>query len=58
MRWILLTDSLLALYYDSGRKYTVLYCLTPQIATPTFGDTAGAMVVLDSCVVSQGDTGQ
>lgn len=27
------------------------------MATPKFGDTAGAMVVLDSCVVSQGDTG-
>lgn len=27
------------------------------MANPTFGDTAGAMVVLNKCVVSQGDTG-
>lgn len=28
-----------------------------QVASPTFGYTGGAMVVLDQCVVSQGDTG-
>lgn len=28
-----------------------------QVATPIFGYTAGAMVVLEDCVVSQGDTG-
>lgn len=28
-----------------------------QVATPTFGYTGGAMVVLNQCVVSQGDTG-
>ncbi|CAN0202767.1 unnamed protein product [Ascophyllum nodosum] len=30
--------------------------LGEQVANPTFGDTAGAMVVLQGCVVSQGDT--
>lgn len=34
-----------------------VFVFSVQVANPTFGDTAGAMVVLEGCVVSQGDTG-
>lgn len=51
-------------YHDAAPKVlggsscaVVVMILHAQVATPTFGDTAGAMVVLSDCVVSQGDTG-
>lgn len=36
--------------------FAVFEC-SNQVANPTFGYTGGAMVVLNQCVVSQGDTG-
>lgn len=39
------------------RCYPAVFEYSNQVANPTFGYTGGAMVVLNQCVVSQGDTG-